>query len=174
MLTRKDILAALDSLAGEIKPHKSRTEILMVGGGALVLLYGVRVSTRDLDVLIVSTDQKTEVLRAAKHVAKTLALPEDWLNEAAKGYIYNVALGDVVFDAPSLVVWASAPEQLLAMKLMSWRDEQDIADAALLLSKITGNRDQVWVKIEHYIIPSRETKASYALDELWESLHGSP
>ena len=176
MLTRKDILEALDCLTDEIVPRKPRTEILMVGGGALVLLYNIRSSTKDLDVLIISTEQKAEVLRAAKRVAEALSLPEDWLNEAAKGWIHHVASGKVVYKSSSLIVRASTPEQLLAMKLMALRDDQDIKDAKFLLPIVKGSRgtrNQVWDKIVTYVIPSRETKVSYALDDLWEQLYGT-
>jgi predicted nucleotidyltransferase len=45
-----------------------------------------------------------------------------------------------------------APPQLLAMKLAAWRDDLDIEDARLLLSKIAGDRDTVWEQVEPYLV----------------------
>ena len=59
------------------------------------------------------------------------------------------------------------------MKLSAWRDDLDIDDARLLLSKIQGDREQVWEQVEPYLVPGRELKASYAFEDLWESRHAS-
>lgn len=65
------------------------------------------------------------------------------------------------------------PPQLLAMKLSAWRDDVDIADAALLLSKMMGTRDEVWSEVTRYVVPGRELKARYAFEDLWEAAHGA-
>jgi len=99
-------------------------------------------------------------------------LPEDWLNEGAKGYLHGLEPGEILFEAPSLTVRAVASQQLLAMKLSAWRDDIDIADARLLLSKLQGTREQVWSLVEPYLVPGRELKARYAFEDLWELEHG--
>ncbi len=101
-----------------------------------------------------------------------MGLPGDWLNDGAKGFLHGVALGDVVFQSPSLVVRSLAPTQLLAMKLSAWRDDLDISDARLLLSKLQGNCHEIWQQIEPYLVPGRELKARYAFEDLWESEYG--
>src|SRR5450432_2026099 len=98
--------------------------------------------------------------------------PGDWLNDAAKGFIHGLALGETVFESDSLTVRALAPEQLLAMKLCSWRDSVDFDDARLLLSKLTGNRTAVWARVEPFLVPGRETTACYAFEDLWENRSG--
>jgi predicted nucleotidyltransferase len=67
-----------------------------------------------------------------------------------------------------------APPQLLATKLAAWRDDLDIEDARLLLSKLAGDRDTVWEQVEPYLVPGRELKSRYALEDLWESEHADP
>ncbi len=84
MLSRDDIRRALLALASELGDLSARCEILVVGGAAIVLLYGAR---------------------------------------------------------------------------EAWRDDVDIEDARLLLSKLPANRDEVWALIEPHLIPGRETKA---------------
>lgn len=97
-----------------------------------------------------------------------MELPEDWLNEGAKGYLQGLSPGEILFQGLSLTVRSVAPQQLLAMKLSAWRDDVDIADARLLLSKLSGDRQQVWSLIEPHIVPGRELKARYAFEDLWD------
>lgn len=65
------------------------------------------------------------------------------------------------------------PHQLLAMKLSAWRDDVDVEDARLLLSKLPPDREEVWRLVESHLVPGRETKAYYAFCDLWEAEHGS-
>lgn len=173
VLSREDIRRALLALAGELAAQSTRCEIVVVGGAALVLLYGAREATKDVDVLIVDQANTPTIRSAVRRVATALELPEDWLNDAAKGYVHGLALGDVLIDEPSLLVRALAPHHLLAMKLSAWRDDVDIEDATLLLAQLRGQRETVWESIEPYLIPGRETEAYFAFCDLWEAEHGT-
>ncbi len=172
LLSRREILVALNALAEELK-HDSPVEVVIGGGAALVLLYGAREATKDVDALRISTPDAARVRAAASRVAGSLDLPEDWLNDGAKGYLHGLLPGEIVFESPSLVVRSVAPQQLLAMKLSAWRDDVDIGDARLLLSKLAGSRDGIWSLIEPFLVPGRELKARYAFEDLWELEHGS-
>ncbi len=166
-LSKEAIVEALAVLASEIGEEENLHELVIAGGAALVLLYGARESTKDVDAARVDS-----VIRdAARQVASRLDLSEDWLNDGAKGYVHGVALGDVVYQAKGLIVRTLAPKQLLAMKLCAWRDDVDIDDARLLLSKIEGSGEQVWEQVEPHLVPGRELKARYAFEDLWESKH---
>ncbi len=79
-----------------------------------------------------------------------------------------------MFDHKALTVRALAPEQLLAMKLCAWRDVIDFEDARLLLTKLMGDRAEVWAKVEPFLLPSRETTACNAFEDIWESRHDHP
>ena len=173
MLSRDDIRRALLALAGELEELSARCEIVVVGGAAVVLLYGAREATKDVDVLILSRVDPTLIRRAVQRVAGALGLPDDWLNDAAKGYVHGLALGDILVDEPALLVRALAPHQLLAMKLSAWRDDVDIEDARLLLAKLSADREEVWGLVEPHVVPGRETKAYFAFCDLWEAEHGS-
>lgn len=137
-----------------------------------MLLYGARESTKDVDGFLLHGDA-TELRAATRLVAADLGLPDDWLNDAAKGYAHGMALGERLFATPSLVVHALALEQLLAMKLSAWRDDVDIEDARLLLSKLSGDRATVWRAVEPHVVPGRELKAQYAFSDLWEARSAS-
>jgi hypothetical protein len=166
-LTREQILQALQLLAVEL-PSDSRQELFVMGGAALVLLFGARQSTKDVDVLGLSP----ELRAAASRVAGQLSLPSDWLNDAAKGYAHGIAPGERVFEHGGLVVRTLAVPQLLAMKLSAWRDDLDIEDAMLLLARLHGSQDEVWRAVQPYVVPGRELKASYAFADLWEARDG--
>jgi hypothetical protein len=167
-LSRAQIVDALEAVANELAPTTAPRELIVVGGAALVLLYDVRASTKDVDVAAADPD----VLAAGKRVASRLGLPDDWLNDAAKGYLHGLSPGDIVFRSGTLVVRTPALYQLLAMKLSAWRDDVDIEDARLLLTKLGGDRTAIWQLVEPHLLPGRELKARYAFDDLWEVVRG--
>ena len=137
-----------------------------------MLLYGTRQTTKDVDAFLMDQDGASALRTAAIQVAGTLGLPEDWLNDGAKGYVNGLAQGEILLRSPQLLVRTVATHQLLAMKLSAWRDDLDIADARLLLSKISGDRGAVWGLIEPHLVPGRELKARYAFLDLWEADRG--
>jgi hypothetical protein len=97
----------------------------------MVLLFDARQTTKDVDAFVVQPDP-AHVREAAIWVARELDLPEDWLNDGAKGYFVGISEGDVVFESECLLVRAVSTEQLLGMKLAAWRDAIDRGDARLL------------------------------------------
>lgn len=170
-LTAENILSAFRALASELEREHERAELVVAGGAALVLLFRARASTKDVDAYFVRPDAAI-VRTAAAHVAVTLDLPSDWLNDAAKAYFVGVSADAVLFDSPSLTVRAASIPQLLAMKLAAWRDAIDRNDARLLLEAMSGSRDEIWDAIRPFVPPHDANKASYALDDLWETMRG--
>jgi hypothetical protein len=170
-LSRDAILRALSALSEELARVNVRAELALAGGAALVLLFGARESTKDVDAFVLDASAQAAV--ASRRVAEVQSLPEDWLNDAAKGYVNGIALGETVFDSGALTVRAFAPNQLLAMKLSAWRDDVDVEDARVLLCALTGSREQIWSQVESHLVPGRELKARYAFDDLWEADRGS-
>lgn len=139
----------------------------------MVMLYEARDTTKDVDAFALDPAASPVLRAAAAAVAPQLGLPADWLNDGAKGYLHGLAPGERLFQAPGLLVRSVAPAQLLAMKLSAWRDDLDIADARLLLSKTPGDRATLWKQVEPHLVPGRELKARYAFDDLWEVDRGS-
>lgn len=135
----------------------------------MVLVHGRQRSTRDVDVVAIAP----ELRAAARRVALDANLPEDWLNDGAKGFLRGLAVGETILETPSLIVRALAPIQLLAMKLCAWRDDVDIEDARSLLGLLKGAREDVWRGIQPHLAPGRELKARYAFEDLWESARGT-
>lgn len=173
-LTRAGIRRALQALASALPITSAPRELWIVGGAALVLLYGARDTTKDVDAFVLDPSASAELRAAAAAVASQLGLPDDWLNDGAKGYVQGLAPGEVLFEARALLVRTVGPQQLLAMKLSAWRDDLDVGDARLLLSKLAGDRASVWKQVEPHLVPGRQLKAQYAFDDLWEADRGHP
>jgi hypothetical protein len=171
-LSAAGIRKAFDALSNELAQRDEKAEIVVVGGAALVLLFGARETTKDVDVQFLKP--AAAVLRgAAARVARQLGLPEDWLNDAAKGFLVGVTEGPVLYESDYLVARAPSTAQLLAMKLAAWRDAIDRDDARLLLSKMAGSMQEVWVAVEPFVPAPQRDKASYAFEDLWEAIHGA-
>jgi hypothetical protein len=92
-LTREVIVAALSLLADRLQPDEPRVDLIIVGGAAMVLLFGARESTKDVDAFHLDMDANTRVAEAAANVARALELPSDWLSDAAKGYVHGLSFG---------------------------------------------------------------------------------
>jgi hypothetical protein len=170
-LSADDIKRAFAALSNELARDGSRAEIVVVGGAALVLLFGARESTKDVDAYFVKPEASV-MRKAAEAVASHLDLPSDWLNDGAKGYLVGVTTGEVLYESSTLTVHAASTAQLLAMKLAAWRDAIDRSDAKLLLSQMVGSRDEIWSATKPFVPPNQLDKASYAFEDLWETLHG--
>ncbi|MDQ3006344.1 MAG: hypothetical protein M3R47_13305 [Chloroflexota bacterium] len=141
----------------------------------MVLRFGARLSTRDVDAVILFPREAKIVRELARQVAEENDWPEDWLNDGAKGYLVGISKGDILFQAPGIEVSAPSLEQLLAMKLSAWRDDLDISDARRLLQEVASGRkrDEVWESVEPYLVKGDELTAQYAFLDLWETLYGT-
>jgi hypothetical protein len=171
-ITKQEILDALRRLGELALAYGEQIELILMGGALMVILFGERQSTRDLDVLIISPLEATKLRQLAQKVGTENGWPADWLNDAAKGYLVGLSTGEIVFSAPGIIVKRPSFAQLLAMKLSAWRDELDIVDARRLLKELSDNKEEVWKMISPYIIPGSELKAQYAFEDLWESVYG--
>ena len=175
LLTREEIVEALERLGELAQSQGQHIELVAVGGAVMVLAYNARQATHDVDVAILSPREARIVRDLAKKVAAERGWAEDWLNDGAKGYLVGISAGDVIFSATGIEVRAPTVEQLLAMKLSAWRDDVDISDARRLLQEIAsqGNRDQIWKRVEPYLVPGDQLKAQYAFQDLWDTLYGN-
>lgn len=169
-LSANDIRRAFSALSEELARREQHAEIVIVGGAALVLLFDARESTKDVDAYFV-TPEAALLRDAVQAVANRLDLPGDWLNDGAKGYFVGVTTGDVLFASSTLTVRAASTAQLLAMKLAAWRDAVDRGDATLLLSHMGGTAQEIWAEVRPFVPMHQLDKASYAFEDLWETLH---
>ena len=168
IFTRKEIAEGIERLGQLAVESGIQIELILVGGALMVLRFRARESTRDVDVAILAPADAQRVRDLARRVAKEHGWPDDWLNDGAKGYLIGLSSGPVVLSAPGIEVHSPDTAQLLAMKLSAWRDDVDVNDASRLLEEIEGERNEIWQRVEPYLIPGNELKAQYAFADLWE------
>ena len=130
---RARILSALQALGEELTRQGVRGQIFIVGGAAMALAYSTRRVTRDIDAVF---EPKSAIYAAAAKVAEELGLPEDWLNDAVKGYMPGPDKDPrAVPNIRGIEVATASPRYLLAMKLMAMRFGEDDEDIQILLAE---------------------------------------
>ena len=170
-ILKKDLIKFLTKLGELASSRKIKIELAILGGAAMVLGYSSRVATLDIDAVFISPQNKSELRELIHSVAEEYDIPDDWLNDAAQGFLKKISIGKEVFSAPGIQVNLLAPEQLLASKLGSWRGIKDRLDAFQLMKEFKEKtKEQVWNEIEAYLTPHQELKSQMAFDELWERL----
>ena len=93
LLSKEEIETALARLGELALKQGMPVELLLVGGADMVLAYNARLSTHDVDAIILSPRQVEVVRSLAQQVAIEQNLPEEWLNDGAKGYLVGRSLG---------------------------------------------------------------------------------
>lgn len=87
---KKKLYQALELLNSQLKAHSSKAfELIICGGSALIAVDLVSRTTNDVDIIALKNSTfglidpaplSSELKKASLIVAKTLNLPEDWLN----------------------------------------------------------------------------------------------
>jgi hypothetical protein len=152
--TRARIVAALQALGNELSREDVHGQVFIVGGAAIALAYSTRRVTKDVDAVFEPT---TSIYRAAAKVAEDLGLPEDWLNDAVKGYLpgadtYSRPLPEI----HGIEIATASPRYLLAMKLMAMRFGEDDEDIELLLGECDIDNVEEAIELLRGMYPSRE------------------
>ncbi len=153
-LSRAQIVEALQRLGHELTLEGVRGQMFVVGGAAMALAYSTRRVTRDIDAVF---EPKMLIYEAAARVGHDLDLPEDWLNDAVKGFLPGPdSDARPVPEITGLEVTTASPRYLLAMKLLAMRFGEDDQDIITLLG-VTGitSADEALGLLEH-VYPHRE------------------
>lgn len=165
--TAAKILGALQALGEELTRRGVRGQIFIVGGAAMALAYSTRRVTKDIDAVF---EPKSAIYDAAASVAENLGLPEDWLNDAAKGYMPgNDEDPRPVADVHGIEVTTASPRYLLAMKLMAMRFGEDDEDIEILLRECDLRSAQEAVDLLKRMYPLQDppVKTRFYLEELF-------
>jgi Nucleotidyltransferase of unknown function (DUF6036) len=166
--TRAEILSALQALGEELSSKGVRGQIFIVGGAAMALAYSTRRVTKDIYAVF---EPKSSIYEAAAKVAENLDLPEDWLNDAAKGFMPGEDEDPrPVPSIDGIEITTASPQYLLAMKLMTMRFGEDDEDIEVLIRECGLNSAQEALDLLERMYPSREPllKTRFFLEELFE------
>ena len=172
-MDKEELLTKIRELDSAIS---SPIDLVLVGGAAMILHFGAIRATRDVDVLVLRGDH-TELRQAVRSVAIEHELPEDWLNDAVKGFAdilppdfyHRLTLLDLPLEHLRLYVLGQ-PEQA-AMKIVALR-EQDLEDLEILLPQMSKTDRDTLIAIMNHIAtfrPDWAQKIRYFLLEYgWE------
>jgi hypothetical protein len=134
MLTTEKIQQLLRELNAELAKKGVTGEVGICGGAVMCLVFRTRCATKDVDGIFAPAAEMREAIAS---VARTLDVPEDWLNDAAKGFFPGDPPKVDVVSYPNLRVWAPTAEYMLAMKCISARyDSYDKDDLVYLIQHL--------------------------------------
>jgi len=137
--TKKALENYLNELAKEFRRrnHKAvSAEIILVGGASMLINYGFRDRTYDVDAIIYAESSMKDAINA---VGDKYSLPNGWLNtdfRRTKSYTPRLIEVSLYYKTFSNVVSIRtvASEYLIAMKLMSGRKyKNDLSDIVGIL-----------------------------------------
>lgn len=160
-------MASFAALNEELRQEGQKGEIGIVGGAVMCLVYNARKATRDVDAVF---EPSQIIRRAAAKVAVKLGLPEDWLNDGAKGYLVAGFQRNTIVTLSNTVIWAPEPRYMLAMKCISARWDTSDRDDVIFLVKHLDLRDAqgVFDIIKDYYSKAQiPAKTQFFIEELF-------
>jgi hypothetical protein len=168
IFTKQKIIHLLKLLSQELEKRELKGEILIVGGSAMVIAFKARIATKDIDAIF---EPKSKIHEISKKIAEDQDLPENWLNDAVKGFMSEKAEYNTFLDLPALKVYIPIPGYIFAMKAISMRitpESSDIEDLKLLIRivKIKTVEEGIDIIKKYYPEKLIPQKTYYALDEL--------
>lgn len=122
----------------KISGRKMPAEIVIIGGASIIINYGFRFSTEDIDAMIASSSAMKD---AIYKTAEKLGLPDDWINTDFKftdSFSNNIPLYSKYYKTFSNIVQVRTlnAEYLLAMKLLAARIyKYDLSDIVGILNE---------------------------------------
>ena len=137
--TKENLNNCLKELAKEFRKlngTKMPTEIILIGGVAILANYGFREKTYDIDAIILTSSVMKE---AVNRVGDKMGLPNNWLNmdfKQTNSYSDKLLEVSIYYKTFSniLTIRTISAEYLIAMKLMSGRKyKNDLSDVAGIL-----------------------------------------
>lgn len=168
-VTVEQIKKYLSDLSDELKQKDIKGEILIVGGAAMMLSFNARVSTKDIDAVF---KPEKEMRDSVIDVGFKNNLEPGWLNDAVKVYISTEEFKrDLVLKFENLDVYVPEPHYLLAMKVLSMRQEKsstDIDDVKTLIKNLEIDSSEEVFNIVKRYYPNDEipAKSKVILDEI--------
>lgn len=167
-LSESEIRRLFELLNAELADQDEHAELFLVGGAVMCVVYKAREATKDLDGYF---RPSASVREAARRVAASAGLADDWLNDAVKGFLSEHGDFRTFLQLSNLTVMVPEPQYLLAMKCLAMRlgaefhDESDVRYLLRYLNLESYER-AVAVITKYYPLERFPQKTLYALEEL--------
>ena len=159
LITKENAYPILKAFAKEYKKQNGTSvpvELVIVGGGSILLNYGFREVTQDLDIMVQSMSL---VKNVSYRIADLYNLPDNWLNT---DFMHTASYSDKLrevskhfcsFNNGSLEFRTVNGEYLIAMKMVSAREyRNDISDVVgILIYMKNESEDFSMDRINHAI-----------------------
>ena len=174
-LSRETILKAFQEMSDELARRGAAGELCIFGGTVMILAFAARISTKDVDAIF----QPAQIIREiARKVGEANGFPENWLNDAAKGFVsvrHETTEGGLP-QFSNLRLTMPTPEYLLAMKCMASRigavegETHDVSDIVFLIRhlKLSSATDAMDIVATYYPKGQIPVKAQYLVEGLFE------
>lgn len=168
MLFANRIRELFDLLNGQLSKENVIGEVYVVGGAVMALAFAARPATNDVDAVFVP---KETVRRLARKVGRDAGVDEDWLNDAAKGFLVEGGEFSPWLELTHLRVFMPVPEYLLAMKCVAFRlgpEFRDEDDVRYLLRYLNIERSEDALAVVERYFPAERipAKSRFALQEI--------
>jgi hypothetical protein len=170
---RSELEQALRELDHELG---SSCEVILVGGAAMILYFGAKRATRDVDMLLLHGDIG-DLRQAIAAVAHERGLPANWMSDAVKGFAdilpidFQERLVPLDWPLRSLRLFVLGRAEQVAMKIVALR-EQDLEDLELLIPPMSEADRQILVRIIDHVKTFRPDWAQkiryFLLEQGWQ------
>ena len=167
LLDRATMTTALTALNERLAARGRRAELFLVGGAVMCLVHDARPATKDVDGWFTDPDA---VRAAAREVAQELQLPEDWLNDAGKGFVPANAGYETWASLSHLTISAVDARTLLAMKAAAARTVEDANDIRFPADRL-GLRsadDVLSVVLTYFPVERLPVRVRLLLEEMFD------
>ncbi len=173
-MDESELLATLGRLDAKLS---TAFDVVVVGGAAMILHFGASRATRDVDVVVLKGNSR-HLRSAVAAVAAEVGLPNDWLNDGAKGFVgalppeFRTRLQALEYPLEHLHLHALGLPDQVVLKIIALR-AQDLEDLELLLPRLSDADRQAVVAAMHYIgntRPDWAQRMQYFLEEQGWSL----
>jgi hypothetical protein len=167
LLGRDQIEAALAALDEELRRRDVRAELYIVGGAVMCLALCARPATKDVDAWFT---EPQAVRASARVVAEAMALPEDWLNDAAKAFVPQNAGFERWRALPNLDVLVADERTLLAMKCAAARTAEDAGDISFLAKRLglASSKDVLAIVLSYFPEERLPVRTRLLLEEMFD------
>ena len=168
-MNKDDIERYLKLLGEELQTKNAVGTILLLGGAVMLLEVGNRATTQDIDASFEGSNAPL-IRQAIEAVAQREELAQDWLNDAAKGFLYSQPKTVLWKHYPGLDVYIPSLDYLLAMKVVAGRP-RDIEDARALIQKLHISDEYTLLSIITKYVPLEriDVRVQYLVADFFDS-----